>query len=350
MEFSGGVNFVTDYASPHRSEAADIQRQRRIHASHYAMMKQCFDAISEIVLILNENRQIVFFNHHVPQLLNREPDSLYGLRPGEALGCIYSCENSAGCGTTKFCSECGAVNAILSALSEKKDLRECLIQQVGGNAFDLLVKTTPLTINGENYCIAAVTDISHDKRRRMLEHVFFHDVMNTALSIQVLSRLINQQSDSQNVSEMKQNLTFAVRQLIDEIQSQKDFLAAESNELRPVFRVVSTVDILKELAGQFVKSCQDSGIRLSVSSPPPITINGQLHKLAKNSAGIRLLYKEKLLKLGLRKETTWTAHEIDTFKKYYKTLPYKKTAEKLGNRTPDAVKGKALGLGLTRTP
>lgn len=233
---------------------------------HYASVRECFDAVSEIILIVNANRQIVFFNSHVPELLGLAPESIYGLRPGEALSCMYACKNPAGCGTARFCSECGAVNAILNSLADRNDLRECRIQQGQGTAFDFLVKTTPLKVNAEVFCIVAITDISHEKRRRLLERIFFHDIMNTAAGLQML---VNSFRDAgqPGFTELRQNLVTASKQLIEEIKSQKELLAAESNELKPAFSLVCAGDIMQDVVIRYDKLFQQAGVHLNYVHP-----------------------------------------------------------------------------------
>ncbi|OHB56811.1 MAG: hypothetical protein A2Y07_06770 [Planctomycetes bacterium GWF2_50_10] len=256
--------FMTKYAPSQLSDEEAIQEQVKLVAGHYSLINPLYDAVSEIVLIVNQNRQIVFFNNHFPQLLGiNNPDKLYGLRPGEALGCLYSCKSPGGCGTTQFCSQCGAVNAILAALSNKADLRECrLLQQVTNNAFDLLVRTTPLEIKGQLFSIVAITDISHEKRRRALERIFFHDVMNTAFSLNILSNMLDDNASNQEIAEFKKNMVSVSKQLMEEIKSQKEFLAAEFNEFQAQFSTISAIEILNELLQMFKQSSEDQHIEL----------------------------------------------------------------------------------------
>ena len=53
-------------------------------------------------------------------------------------------------------ASCGAVNAILTSIAGRPDVRECRISQPGGEALDLLVRTTPLELPGGSFVIAAV--------------------------------------------------------------------------------------------------------------------------------------------------------------------------------------------------
>jgi signal transduction histidine kinase len=203
-------------------------------STYAGSLARLYDAVSELIFILNEDRQIVFFNSHVPRLLgNRDPEMLYGLRPGEALGCIYFCKGTAGCGTSEFCSQCGAVNAILQSLENKVGLQECrLLRGSESEAVDLLVRTTPLVIEGQKFSIMAVSDISHEKRRRALERIFFHDVMNTALSINILSNLLEGDPNGEDFAQVRNDLITASKRLLEELRSQKELNAAEHNELK----------------------------------------------------------------------------------------------------------------------
>ena len=58
------------------------------------------NTMPEVVAILNKERQIVFGNKELLNLINiTDLKSLIGKRPGEALNCVNSAEHEAGCGT-----------------------------------------------------------------------------------------------------------------------------------------------------------------------------------------------------------------------------------------------------------
>jgi PAS domain-containing protein len=88
------------------------------------------DSVPDIVVILNKQRQIVFSNHSLVKFTGiQSVNNSYGLRVGEILDCIHSSETPGRCGTTEFCSECGAVRAILNSQAGKADVQECRIIQ-----------------------------------------------------------------------------------------------------------------------------------------------------------------------------------------------------------------------------
>ena len=51
-------------------------------------------------------------------------ESIYGMRAGECVDCIHAWEEKGGCGTSEFCSECGAVNAVMNSQETGFDSRE----------------------------------------------------------------------------------------------------------------------------------------------------------------------------------------------------------------------------------
>ncbi|MFA5423724.1 MAG: PAS domain-containing protein, partial [Phycisphaerae bacterium] len=102
----------TEFASPLRGDAQIIELQARLLRDNEFLHK-LYDAVSEFVLVLNEYRQIIFCNQSFLDFLgSKDVSEIYGLRPGEAVKCAYACENPGGCGTSKHCAACGAVNAI----------------------------------------------------------------------------------------------------------------------------------------------------------------------------------------------------------------------------------------------
>ncbi len=159
----------TEFASAERSDEQALYDQITLLES-VEWVRPLYDAVNDLVVILNAQRQIVFFNQSFARFLgDRDASDLLGLRPGEALRCARAaCPEAHGCGTTRFCSACGAVQAILASQHGRPDRRECRILLQDGSALDLLVKATPLSLNGETYVVCALTDISPEQRPRPL--------------------------------------------------------------------------------------------------------------------------------------------------------------------------------------
>lgn len=225
----------TKFAPAERADDTLIEEQSHYFADN-ALLRQLLDAVPDIFLVVNAQRQIVFANQAMLSYLRLSPeDFVNGLRPGEALHCAHAFETEGGCGTTEFCRECGAVKAILSSLGGKKSVQECRITQEDGSALDLEVHTTPIELNNERFSVFAVRDISAEKRRQALERIFFHDVMNTISIISGFAEIL-QDATQLEIDQIKGSFYQLCRRLTDEIRAQKTLTAAENNELiaRPV--------------------------------------------------------------------------------------------------------------------
>jgi signal transduction histidine kinase len=92
-----------------------------------------------------------------------------------------------------------------------------------------------------------VQDISHEKRRKALERTFFHDVLNTVGGLRGFAELLLE-SEPDEVPEVASTVTKISAQLIEEIETQRSLLAAESDELSVNPQELKTKEVLEELA------------------------------------------------------------------------------------------------------
>ncbi len=227
-------NDQTLFAPAARADAQTLKRQAEFFSEAH-ITRHLLDAIPNILLILNEQRQIVYTNKALMDLVGVDASAmLHGMRPGEVLECAEAGKAVGGCGTSDICSTCGAVLATLAGLSGTSDVRECCITRtVNGQtqSMDLRVWVTPLEYHGERFCIFAVTDISHEKRRRTLERIFFHDLLNVAGSIRGFAELLRDYdpADKKTIFSL---IHSTAERIIEEIETQRTIGAAESHELQ----------------------------------------------------------------------------------------------------------------------
>jgi signal transduction histidine kinase len=213
------------------------------------LLQDLMRAIPNIVLILNQKRQIVFANERLLEHLQlQDVREALGQRPGELLNCVHAFETEGGCGTTRFCRHCGAARAILQAQKGHMDVQECRILQNDGKALDLRVWATPLTFDDENFVIFAVTDIEDEKRRAMLERTFFHDILNTAGIIRGAVELLPTAEEAETTQQLQGMLLTATRRLIGEIEMQNELVAAEQGELQLAYENIEARAFLRDLA------------------------------------------------------------------------------------------------------
>lgn len=244
----------TFFASPEREEKEEALAESRELASRLDL-RLVMKAVPECAAVLNDCRQVLLANQPLLDLLSaRDVEEVVGSRPGEALGCIHASDAPAGCGTGESCQYCGAAVAIVEAQKTgEKVTRECRVTggPVGGaGSLDLLVAADPITVGGRQLVLLTLTDISDAKRRRSLEKVFFHDILNTATSLYGLLELLQEYEEG----DVKYELEYLVgicQRLVGEISAQRDLVAAENGELLALPGLVDPVALLEEAAAQF---------------------------------------------------------------------------------------------------
>jgi len=246
----------TDFAPPERFsyEIIKTQAARFMQCDLTTpVMHTVMNTVPDFILVLNSKRQLIFCNDRLVQLLggDRPKKELYGYRPGELLNCIHAFNNKAGCGTTKFCKKCGGVNAILKGLSGETDVQECrIIQKDSGINLLFRVWASPLQIDDDKFCITVLSDIKHEKRRRALERIFFHDILNTAGSLRGCIEMI-QHNGLEMIDTFSDLLDQLSKKIIDEINAQKELTDAENCELKVCVTQQSSIQIIEEIKSSF---------------------------------------------------------------------------------------------------
>jgi nitrogen fixation/metabolism regulation signal transduction histidine kinase len=248
---------VATYFAPAGRDQPDELAHKHYLVAAVPLLQRTIDAMSDIVLILNGRRQVVGANRRLLELLACEPEAVVGRRLGELLGCKNVAAGPDGCGTAPDCALCGAVNAILeSQRVDDQVTRECRVSLADpvGTALDLKVSATAVGVDGERFTICVARDISDQKRLGVLARLFFHDVMNTAGSIQGCTELLRERltSDSAEDEELAE-LAHLAEDLVEEIRAQRDLTYAEAGELEPDLRSVETLDLLQHLQRTFAR-------------------------------------------------------------------------------------------------
>jgi len=247
-----GRNLKTEFAPAERASEEELKQQAIIFREN-SIINQLANSIPNLLLILNHERQIVFANQNFIKLLQlSDLDEIIGKRPGEAVNCIHS-KGEGGCGTTQFCSKCGAINAILESQKNTQSVKECRILTTQNDALDFLVVATPYWVNGLMFTLFTLSDISDEKRRMTLERIFFHDVLNTAGGISGLSEVIQLVDDPGEQRELLRIIHHSSESLVEEIKSQQQLNAAERGTLEPECSEIFSLEILKELSELYAR-------------------------------------------------------------------------------------------------
>lgn len=257
------------FASAERASPEELTGQHKLLTGDETLVK-IVESVSEMILILNMNRQIVYANR--PFLENAGvPDlsSVIGQRPGEVLKCSHASIETGGCGTSKYCRFCGAVNSILNSFGGYKTSAECQILKSDNTALDLTVTSNPIYVSNELFIIFSIADISAEKWKQSVEKVFIHDIINRAGVIYGFSSLLLRRGASGDETAIYNTLQKVAKNLLDDIHAQKDFILAEKGELKPNFSLVNSTSLLTELYDVYSLIRHDKDRELAVSDSSP---------------------------------------------------------------------------------
>jgi PAS domain-containing protein len=249
-----------------RTPVAEVRRLRDLIVAAGGV-RMLLDQLPHAVLLINRHRQIVYANPAAaPLLTDKSVEDVIGLRPGEALNCRHSDETPGGCGTTEFCSQCGANRTLRAGQRGEHASDECRItSRTLGDDLDLRVWAAPLSVGGEALTLFTLLDISDEKRREMLERVFFHDVLNTAGGIQGMASLcaVSTLEEREEMSWVVARLSSA---LIEELKAQQSLPLMERGDLLVQREPLSSLNLLQSVADAY-RMHQVTGDRRIVISP-----------------------------------------------------------------------------------
>lgn len=240
----------TFYATAARLDMEEVEKQGQKFIDTEPYLK-VLDSMNIFITILNSYRQVIYANKSFLKLINiKDISSILGQRSGEILNCINASKCSGGCGTSTACRNCSAGNIVLNAIDENKELEDevSIIRKIDGfdAPLNLFEKIVPFELGGETFYLASFTDATDSIIRRTMEKVFFHDVINTAGALKGLLNLLKTEVPKVYENEVAQ-VEGLFEGLIDEIQSQKQLLAAENNELSIEMDEFNSKEILRTL-------------------------------------------------------------------------------------------------------
>jgi signal transduction histidine kinase len=242
--------------NPNLSERESLESvmKSRISLEKIEYMKDLLSSMSYIICILNQKNQIVFFNEYIVEKygLNLETDIL-GIRPGEVFRCVNADNDTGGCGTTEKCQYCGAYRTFAQSWEEnKKVVNECrIIRNNGANTvqLDLEITATPFVHGGEKYLIVSMQDITEQKRKELIERIFFHDMINVAGGLSNILQLFPSLTDQER-EEYLPIASSLSNQIIDEIRAQQQMVKAEKGELQVERNTIRAKQFLEKIQDQ----------------------------------------------------------------------------------------------------
>lgn len=258
------------YSQPFTRVSAEVLGRQRALVDENPLAKALIETVGDIVLVLNSSRQVVAHNGNLSSL-GRGGRDIVGLVPGEFLECVHA-DEPLGCGSTEFCKQCGAHQALMTSRLGLADTQECRVSRRHTGALDLEVRTTPVVLGDHRFTVVCLKDIGDQKRRQVLERIFFHDVLNAAGGIEGLVSVLETEPGTDQHSVVTALATTA-RSLVDDIVAQRDLANAENHELEVHAQRVSCQDLVETLA----VTCRALGVArdrfLMLSTPGPLGLD-----------------------------------------------------------------------------
>lgn len=209
------------------------------------------------VAILTEDRRILFSNHTLLKKYGfKSIEQVLGKRPGEMLSCLHANRQNDQCGVSQNCKVCGALSALKKTqVTLKPNISEMHLTAVNEGSlisYELKISVSPLITPHKTYLMLYIEDVSNEKRRKIIERIFFHDILNKVSMLNGLYELMQKEKDPANFSEHIDIMGYILNDLTAEITSQRQLAAAENGELIVRMEPVE----LNYFMNQLIRQCE----------------------------------------------------------------------------------------------
>lgn len=244
----------THFALPQRADKAGIEGQILV-LSQSPVINSVLEFTSGLLCVLNEHRQVIAINDLLLRHFHIEDaKDVLGLRLGEAIQCIHSQEMPGGCGTSEYCSSCGAAVATVVSWAEDRPVtRRCAISiEKNGKQEDLFlqVQCRPLRCEGARFLALFLQDISDRQNWAALERVFFHDISNIVFGLMgSIEALLTE--DGEDNRDLTARIHQLCMRLSKEVDMQKVLARRWDATYQPVLREGTIHQVLDEMRSTF---------------------------------------------------------------------------------------------------
>ncbi len=143
--------------------------------------------ISDVVLILNKEREVVYYNDAIYQLPVSSTKEFLGLKPGKIFNCIQT-KGDVECGSSDFCKKCLGLDSALKSFNDESIVNECRLHTFFDNQtrnLHLRISSSPIQILGEELSLFIITDISPQKEGALLEETFYQLFQNMSSGVAI---------------------------------------------------------------------------------------------------------------------------------------------------------------------
>lgn len=216
-----------------------------------ALAVSILNAMPIATMLLNQQRQLIYGNQALLDLMGIESiTTLLGQKPGELIGCMNEKTGFDGCGTSPSCKVCGALKAINNCLDNGSGSAEGSINTAFG-PLNIAIKAETIVIDGQEFILFSLQDISDEKKRLLLERIFYHDILNTAHNVSGMTELLASGDFEDSKEQFLGMLMKSATKLIDEINTHRLITHESYTEQisKPV--VINSIDLFNEMVTEF---------------------------------------------------------------------------------------------------
>jgi hypothetical protein len=244
----------THYAPAERLSDDELQKEMEFVGKN-AVIDGLLHSVSGLLAVLNSHRQILVINDLLMKMLNLDnAEMVFGFRLGEALKCIHSCEMPGGCGTSEYCSTCGAAISMVTSLTTNTPAeKKCaIVVEEDGKKRDLFfrVRCVPVTYKQKDLLLLFMQDISYQQKLEALEKTFFHDINGFISGLLSASFLLSMKSN-ENVHDISQTIYQLSLRLASEISIQQCLEKTDVTVYQPVYSSISLTQLFQEIKDIF---------------------------------------------------------------------------------------------------
>lgn len=127
-------------------------------------LRSVFDAVPAMMLVVDEDVSICFWNAAASKLVGSNKDLIYKKRGGEVLGCVHATDDPGGCGRGAHCKDCVIRNAVNEAVRGGTVYRQKTRMELHNNgAFvevHMLVTAASFNFDERSFVLLTLEDIS----------------------------------------------------------------------------------------------------------------------------------------------------------------------------------------------
>lgn len=220
--------------------------------------KDILKDLKSFFIVVDRELHVLFVNYK-PIEASRQP-----VYPGDLLKCCNSLAPDSPCGCQELCKVCGLRATVNKCFATKERAEEDVPMRLGTNEeTDFHVVATPFVHEGKDYAVVLLIDRTSQHRQRMLERIFFHDLLNLS---GVLNGLM-ECTDASDFEDMVPIIKSISKQFLDEVRAQRDLIYAHNGILEPVNAIFSATDVMTFVEESFTLSSKEKyGVDLKIEN------------------------------------------------------------------------------------